>query len=72
MISGIGRTLIFIGVSLIIIGAVFILAQRFTWIGRLPGDISIKRENFAFYFPITTCILISVILSVILFFLGRR
>lgn len=72
MISGIGKTLIFIGALLIIIGAIFLLAQRLPWIGRLPGDIYIKKENFSFYFPITTCILISIILSLIFFFLGRR
>lgn len=72
MISGMGKTLIFVGVVLIVIGAVFLLAQRFPWIGRLPGDIYIKRENFTFYFPLTTCILISVILSLVFIFLGRR
>lgn len=72
MVSGIGRTLIFVGIVLITLGAVFLLAQKFPWIGRLPGDIYIKRENFTFYFPITTCILISISLSLILMFFGKR
>ncbi len=72
MINSIGKLLIFIGIILILFGGVFVLAQKFPWIGRLPGDICVKRENFSFYFPITTCILISIIISFILIFLGRR
>ena len=72
MISGIGKTFIFIGTLFVIIGLVFLLAQKFPWIGRLPGDIYIKRENFSLYFPITTCILISIVISLITIFLGRR
>ncbi|MBL7068731.1 MAG: DUF2905 domain-containing protein [Candidatus Omnitrophica bacterium] len=67
-----GKTLIFFGIVLIALGTLFILAQKFPWIGRLPGDICIKKENFTFWFPITTSILISIILSVILIFLGKR
>ena len=65
MITNIGKTLIFIGIVLIAIGAIFLLAQKIPWIGRLPGDIYIKKDNFTFYFPVTTCVLISVILSLI-------
>ncbi|MFH1753263.1 MAG: DUF2905 domain-containing protein [Candidatus Omnitrophota bacterium] len=67
-----GRVLIFAGIALIILGGIFILAQRVPWIGKLPGDIYIKKENFTLYFPITTCALASAILSLIIFFLGRR
>jgi len=67
-----GKTLIFFGIVLIAIGALFMLAQKFPWIGRLPGDIYIKKDNFTFYFPITTGILISIILSIVLIFLGKR
>ncbi len=72
MVTGIGKTLILIGVLFIAIGGVFLLAQKFPWIGRLPGDIHIKKEGFSFYFPVTTCILISLALSLIAFLLGRR
>jgi len=72
MLSGMGKLLIFAGVVFILIGSVIILANRIGWIGRLPGDIYIQRENFSFYFPITTCILISIIISLIFIFLGRR
>ena len=72
MINGIGRLLIFTGVILVVIGAVILLANKFPWIGKLPGDIYIQKKNFTFYFPITTCILISAIVSLVILFLGRR
>lgn len=67
-----GKFLVMIGVVLVLLGGVFMLAGKVPWIGRLPGDIVIRRENFTFYFPVTTCILISVILSVVFYFLSRR
>jgi hypothetical protein len=70
--SGFGKILIFIGAILISVGLVFILAQKISFIGRLPGDIYIKKENFSFYFPLATSILFSIVLSAILFFIGRR
>ena len=45
---------------------VFFFADKFQWVGRLPGDIRVKRENFRFYFPITTMILFSLLLTVII------
>ena len=57
--SGLGRVLIVAGVILVIMGVVFLLAPKIPWLGRLPGDISFKRGNFSFYFPLGTCILIS-------------
>jgi len=72
MFDGIGKILIFFGSLLIIIGGIFILAQKVPWVGRLPGDIFIRRENFTFYFPITTSILVSIILSLIMIFFTRR
>jgi hypothetical protein len=70
--SGPGRLFVSLGILFLVIGCVFILAQRFHWIGRLPGDIYIKKENFTFYFPITTCILISLFISLIYYIFGRR
>ena len=69
--SDLGRLLIVIGVILVIVGAVFLLAPKLPWLGRLPGDISFKRGNFSFYFPLGTCIVISAILTLI-FWLFRR
>jgi uncharacterized protein HemY len=56
---------------LVVIGVVLILAGKLPWLGRLPGDISIERDNFSFYFPLATSILISIIISLVLYFLRR-
>jgi len=68
---GLGKTLILLGILLVVIGAVVMLAVKLPWLGHLPGDISIQRERFSFYFPITTCILISAIVSLVLYFFRR-
>ena len=68
----IGKYLIVFGLVMIVAGSVFLLAGKLPWIGRLPGDILITRENFTLYFPITTCILASIILSLIFYLLFRR
>jgi hypothetical protein len=64
------KMFIFIGIIFILIGLVLYLFKDFP-LFHLPGDIVIKRENFVFYFPITSSILISVILSFIFFILSR-
>jgi len=69
--SDLGRWLIVIGVILVVVGAVFLLAPKLPWLGRLPGDISFKRGNCSFYFPLGTCILISLILTLIMYLFRR-
>jgi Protein of unknown function (DUF2905) len=69
--SDLGRWLIVIGVILVIVGAVFLLAPKLPWLGRLPGDISFKRGNVSFYFPLGTCILVSIILTLIIYLFRR-
>jgi uncharacterized protein HemY len=71
MIPFFGKILIFIGFLLILIGLIFSFAGKIPYLGKLPGDIYIKRENFTFYFPITTCILVSIILSIIFYLISR-
>ena len=66
-----GKMLIIMGIFLVIIGILMHTGLKIPWIGRLPGDISIQRENFSFYFPLTSCIIISIILT-LLFYLFRR
>lgn len=60
-----GKTLLFFGVVLIILGGIFLLASKLPSLGRLPGDIIIQRKNFVFYFPLGLCIAISIILTII-------
>jgi hypothetical protein len=72
--SDLGRILIGIGVALVVVGGVLMAASRLGLslpLGRLPGDIAVKRDGFSFYFPITTSILVSIVLS-LLFYLFRR
>jgi hypothetical protein len=64
-----GRMLIILGALLIVAGLVVSHSSLFSWLrlGRLPGDITIKRPSFSFYFPITSSILVSLILTLILY-----
>jgi hypothetical protein len=68
---GLGRALIVIGIVLVALGAVVMLAGKLPWLGRLPGDIHIERDGFSFHFPIVTCILVSGIISLILYLFRR-
>jgi hypothetical protein len=58
-----GWMLIALGILICVIGVVWLLAPSIPWLGRLPGDIRIERENFRFYFPLMTCILVSLLLT---------
>jgi hypothetical protein len=66
-----GKTLIYIGIALVALGLIFSVVGKIPWLGNLPGDITIQRERFTFYFPLTTCILISVIITLVLYFFRR-
>ena len=66
-----GKLLILIGLLLAVTGLFLTFGGRIPWLGRLPGDIRIERQNFSFFFPLSTCILISLLLS-LLFWLFRR
>jgi hypothetical protein len=69
--SDLSRFLIITGLVLLGIGLVLWLGPKIPWLGKLPGDITYKRDNFTFYFPLGTCILLSVILSLILYFFRK-
>lgn len=67
-----GKLLIFLGLILLASGVILILLNKLPFFGRLPGDIYMQKKNFSFYFPLTTSILISVILSLIFWLWPRR
>jgi len=69
--EGVARLLIGLGVILVVVGLVVLMAGRLPWLGRLPGDIAIRRDGVTVYFPLATCLLVSVILSVLLY-LARK
>lgn len=68
-----GRLLIVVGIVLIVLGLLLSYSNFFSFLklGRLPGDIAIKRDNFRFYFPITTSILLSLILTLVVYLLKK-
>ena len=66
-----GKTLIIIGGLLIIAGLLFHFYDRIPFIGKMPGDIVVKKKNFTFYFPLATSIIISILLSLFLYLINR-
>lgn len=70
--NDIGKILVGFGLLIALAGVVLVLVGRVPWIGRLPGDIHIQRGNFSFYFPLATSLLLSVVLTLLLYVVGRR
>lgn len=75
--GGFGKLLIGLGVAVALVGGLLLLADRIpgvshllSWMGRLPGDIFIKRDNFSFFFPLGTSIALSVVLSLVFYLLS--
>ena len=69
--NALGKILIYAGLLLVLFGVIFSLGGKIPWLGHLPGDITIQRERFTFYFPLTTCVLISVLISLVLYLFRR-
>ncbi len=72
-----GKLLIGIGVGIVLLGLLFLAVDRvpglggtFSWLGKLPGDLSFKRDNVSFYFPLGTSILLSVVLTLLFYLAG--
>ena len=63
--ASVGWMLLALGLAFAGVGLVWILAPSLPWLGRLPGDIRIERDNVRFYFPLTTCLLLSLVLTLI-------
>lgn len=67
-----GKYLVIIGLVITAVGVVFMVLPKIPFLGRLPGDILLKKDNFTFYFPLTTSIILSIVISLVLYFIGRR
>jgi hypothetical protein len=69
--AGLAKIIIFIGIVLVVVGVLLLFIQKLPFFGKLPGDIVIKKDNFTFYFPLATSIIISIIISLILYVIGK-
>jgi hypothetical protein len=69
--GGLSKTLIAVGIVLVIVGLLASLAGKLPWIGHLPGDIHVQRGRFSFYFPLTTCIVVSIVISLVAYWFKR-
>ena len=70
ILIGIGLGIVVLGVLLVVVDRIPGLGNTIGWLGKLPGDISIKRDNFSFYFPIATSIVLSVFVSLLFYLVG--
>jgi hypothetical protein len=75
--GNLGKIFVWVGVCVVLVGLLLLVADRVPgignllgWFGKLPGDISVRRENFSFSFPIVTCLLLSVILSLVFYLIS--
>jgi hypothetical protein len=71
-VDSLGRMLIVLGIVVIALGALLLLVGKVPFLGRLPGDIVIRRESWTVYFPVATSLLVSVLLTLLFWLLGRR
>ena len=62
-LGALGKILVLLGVFIILMGLLLMMGDKIPWVGKLPGDIVIKKEKFTFYFPLATCILISLLIT---------
>lgn len=67
----VGKSLILFGAILIVVGILFTFVDKIPFLGRLPGDIHIKKDHFSFYFPIATSVIVSVIVSLVMWLFRR-
>jgi len=66
MLHTLGRLLVFVGLAILCVGLILIFSDKLPWIGRLPGDILIKRGKWTFYFPLATSILLSILITLLI------
>jgi DUF2905 family protein len=72
VVQNLGRTLLVMGLVMEAIGVGLMLVGKVPWIGQLPGDIHVERDDFSFHFPLVTCLVVSLVLSLILHIFLRR
>ncbi len=72
MFDSLAKLLIVLGVVLALVGGLLLLVDKVPFLGKLPGDILIRRQNWTFYFPLATSIIISILLTLLLSLFGRR
>jgi len=70
--SGFGKILLVVGIVIALAGLAFMVGGKIPWLGRLPGDITLKGKNYTFYFPLATSIVASIILSIIFYLINRK
>jgi hypothetical protein len=68
----IGKFLVLLGLIVAALGGLLLISGKIPWVGKLPGDILIQRRNFTFYFPLATSILLSLILTLIFWLMGKK
>ncbi|MFC1704243.1 DUF2905 domain-containing protein [Candidatus Omnitrophota bacterium] len=71
-LNPIGKALIVAGTIFILFGLILVAGGRIPWLGKLPGDIIVQKKNFAFYFPVATCLAISIVISLFYWLWSRR
>ena len=69
--EGIGKIIIIVGAVIVVLGLVLAFGERIPFLGKLPGDILIRKDGFTFYFPVVTFLLLSVVLTLIINFIWR-
>ncbi len=70
--DGVGKILLVAGLAIAALGLVLMLGPKIPWLGRLPGDILIKRGNTTFYFPVVTCIVLSIVITLLARLFGGK
>jgi hypothetical protein len=70
--ASLGKIIVMAGVLLVVLGLILMVGENIPFIGKLPGDIHVQKKNFSFHFPITTCIILSLLLTLIFSLLRRR
>ena len=71
-VGDVGKLLIVFGLLIAAVGVVLVLVGRLPWLGRLPGDVYIQRGPWTFYFPLATSIVVSLVLTLLFWLIGRR